>query len=181
MQFNISGWLTKKNKDEIVLVHSGAMTANLITNLLAKLEAEMERLKASSKVWKRVYNVAVETLQNLFHHADNTPNESTDEFGNQFAVFVVIREGKMFKLTTGNFVHISQEKKLKDRVDQINFLTKIELKALYKLILNNQEFSEKGGGGLGMIDIARRSGNKLEYDFNDYNEEYKFFTLEILV
>jgi hypothetical protein len=41
--------------------------------------------------------------------------------------------------------------------------------------------SAKGGGGLGLVDIARKSGNKLEYEFFNYNDNYYFFDLTIRV
>ena len=47
------------------------------------------------------------------------------------------------------------------------------------MILNNKEFSEKGGGGLGMIDIARKTGSKYEYNFYPVGEDYIFFELMI--
>ena len=41
--------------------------------------------------------------------------------------------------------------------------------------------SLKGGGGLGMIDIARKTGQKLEYDFLKVDDKFSFFTLNIKV
>jgi hypothetical protein len=37
--------------------------------------------------------------------------------------------------------------------------------------------SEKGGAGLGFIDIARKTGNKLEFHFLPIDEESSFFLL----
>ena len=37
--------------------------------------------------------------------------------------------------------------------------------------------SKKGGAGLGFIDIARKSGNKLEYHFEKINDDYYFFII----
>ncbi len=48
-------------------------------------------------------------------------------------------------------------------------------------ILNHQRISSKGGGGLGLVDIARKTGNKLGYTFKKYNDKYSFFYLDILV
>jgi hypothetical protein len=52
---------------------------------------------------------------------------------------------------------------------------------MYKFILNHQRLSAKGGGGLGLVDIARKSGNKLEYQFDQYNDNYFFYSLTISV
>ena len=56
-----------------------------------------------------------------------------------------------------------------------------ELKDMYKFILNHQRLSEKGGGGLGLVDIARKTGNKLDYNFNSYNDKYSFFNLDVYI
>ena len=64
-------------------------------------------------------------------------------------------------------------------MDKINALNHDEVRALYKVILNNQDFTEKGGGGLGMIDIVRKTGSKLDYKFYDYKNELSFFNLNI--
>ena len=60
-------------------------------------------------------------------------------------------------------------------------MDKDALKVYYKEVLNNGEMSAKGGGGLGMIDIARKSGKKLEYKFDNVDNEYSFFSLNIKV
>ena len=41
--------------------------------------------------------------------------------------------------------------------------------------------SLKGGGGLGMIDIARKIGQKLHYSFMIIDDKYSFFSLNIKV
>ena len=58
---------------------------------------------------------------------------------------------------------------------------KEELKDYYKSVLNNGEMSLKGGGGLGMIDIARKTGEKLEYNFLEIDNKVSFFTLNIKI
>jgi hypothetical protein len=64
---------------------------------------------------------------------------------------------------------------------KINLLSIEELKDYYIETLNNEAFSGKGGGGLGMIDIARKSGQKIEYTFHPVDESYSFFSLMIHV
>ena len=66
-----------------------------------------------------------------------------------------------YSIITGNYILSANVEALKSKLDRINLMSKDELKEYYKEILNNDTFSEKGGGGLGMIDIARKSGQKL--------------------
>jgi len=52
-----------------------------------------------------------------------------------------------------------------NKIDQLNKLTTDEIKRLYRETINNSAFSAKGGAGIGMIDMARKTGNKLNYQF----------------
>ena len=70
---------------------------------------------------------------------------------------------------------------LKRRLDEVNSLNKEELKEYYKRVLNNGEMSLKGGGGLGMIDIARKTNEILDYYFLEIDNKLSFFTLVIKV
>jgi len=60
-------------------------------------------------------------------------------------------------------------------------MDKDELKLYYQEVLNNGNVSDKGTAGLGMIDIARKSGNKLEYQFLPVNDTSSFFCLNIKI
>ena len=57
------------------------------------------------------------------------------------------------------------------RIDTINNCNKEELKDHYKRILTNQVFSDKGGGGLGMIDGKENDG-KFKYVFESKTTWY---------
>ena len=48
-------------------------------------------------------------------------------------------------------------------------------------MLSNGEMSEKGGGGLGFIDIAKKSGEKLIYKIREIDSNYSFFTLTVKI
>jgi hypothetical protein len=56
-----------------------------------------------------------------------------------------------------------------------------ELNDFYKNWLTNSELSDKNQGCLGLIDIARKTGNVLEYDFEDIDDEYSYFSLRTVV
>jgi hypothetical protein len=179
MSFDLNKWFNRITKGDVLVTYQGEITADLITNMLSTLEDKLEQKQEDSKLKKKVYNVLVESLQNLYHHIDQPPEDIN--LDKNFAIFVVAITGSGYRISTGNFIKNDRVKMIKDRLDQINYLNREELKSLYKLILNNEEFSPKGGGGLGMIDIARKSGNKLDYEFMSHNQEYSFFSLSVAI
>ncbi|MDF1548019.1 MAG: SiaB family protein kinase [Bacteroidales bacterium] len=183
MAFDIEGWYNEIGNGDIIAHHKGAISAELISRVLEHVENELNNREEKSKLRKKVYNVMVESLQNLFHHTENPPeNVKLGDIDKKFVIFVLKKEtGGEYSFTSGNFVIEKRVKFLKDRLDQINYLTADELKILYQLILNNDEYSDKGGGGLGLVDIAKRTENRYEYSFHNQNNGHYFFCLKILI
>jgi hypothetical protein len=183
MAFDIDSWYNNIINGDVIVHHKGTISADLITRVLEHVENELNERGEKSKKRKKVYNVMVEALQNLFHHTENTPESiNLGENEKKFAIFVLKKEANDdYSFTSGNFVFAERVKFLKDRLDQINYLTSKELKILYQLILNNDEYSDKGGGGLGLVDIAKRTGHEYEYAFHDQKSGHTFFCLEILI
>lgn len=89
--------------------------------------------------------------------------------------------GPEYSIITGNYILREKVNPLKEKLTKINVMSKDELKEYYKEILNEGEFSDKGGGGLGMIDIARKSGQKLNFNFVEVDNRYSFFSLNIKI
>ncbi|KAA3649900.1 MAG: hypothetical protein DWP98_06245 [Bacteroidetes bacterium] len=166
-------------KDNIMLSFKGNVTSELLTSVLQIMESKMETLNEPSKVKKKVYNILVEALQNLYHHMD----ESSEELGveHNTVIFMISKKDDTYCIYTGNYIKKQNAERLKARLDKINSLNADELKEHYKEVLNNGMMSEKGGGGLGMIDIARKSGKKLEYQFQEVDEQLSFYSLNISV
>ncbi len=178
MGFNLEEQYKKLNKGEVLFAFKGDITSNLITNVLEVVESKLDDAPEVGKVAKKIYNVLVECLQNLYHHGieDITGN---DKEAKKFGIFALVKTNGKYVIETGNFVPKDRIQYLKDRIEQLNSMSKDELKSLYKLILNNQEFSVKGGGGLGMIDVARKTGSKLYYEFVDVDDKFSFYNFKI--
>jgi hypothetical protein len=181
MSFNLHESFNKLNEGDVLLAYKGSITTELITDVLEVIESKLDDINAASAVKKKVYNVLVESLQNLFHHIDEIPEDIQVEFDTRFGVLVISKEADTYRISTGNFIRSGKAKQLKDKIDKINSLSREELKDMYKFVLNHQKISAKGGGGLGLIDIAKKTGNKLEYSFQDYNPEYYFFNLNVFI
>jgi hypothetical protein len=124
----------------------------------------------------------VECLQNLYHHIDEIPAVQIDKNNSGRSAIFMIGVGKThYSIVTGNYMLTEKVPSFKGRLERINAMSQDELKNLYKEILNNERLSEKGGGGLGMIDIARKTGQKLNFNFVEINDQYSFFSLNIKV
>ena len=178
MMLDIYDFYNRMEKHNILLSFKGDITSELLTSILQIMESKLETLQEEPKVKKKVYNVLVECLQNLYHHMDE---QQIVDLGNRVraAIFMIGKLEGRYTIITGNYIIKSNVDGLKGKLDHINTLSREELKDYYKQVLDNGMMSEKGGGGLGMIDIARKTGQKLNYNFLPVDDKVSFFTLTI--
>lgn len=179
---DIHDFYDKMDRDNILLSFKGDITAELLTSILQIIESKMDNMQEEPKMKKKVYIVLVELLQNLYHHMDDPSLQAgSSSEASRTAIFMIGKEQNHYNVITGNYIKNDKVTGLKKKMDEINSLPPEELKEHYKKILNNGQMSDKGGGGLGMVDIARRTGKPLYYEFTPINDGYSFFTLNIVI
>jgi hypothetical protein len=148
---------------EITLVYEGEITHQITKAFTSLTESNMSKDLESNTVQRKVFHVMVECLQNISKHADTFANEDYSYSGR--GIFLVSKGADEYSVTTGNVIDNSKIGELKDLLELVNSLDKEGLKELYKTQMIEGRISEKGGAGLGFIDIARKTGKKLEYHF----------------
>ncbi len=140
---------------------------------MALTETNIERTEESTKIKKRIYLIMVEGLQNITRHQDAIIE--TDETA---AIFIMQKKGDFYFITTGNIIPNIRISNLESQIKKVNSLEGDELKKYYREILTQGKISDKGGAGLGLIEMARKSGSKLKYRFRKLNNQESFFYLQ---
>lgn len=160
-------------KDNLNYIYRGVFTQNITDNILLFTETNLNKTGESNKIKKRIFTIMVEGLQNITRHQEVSEEDTI----NEESLFLMQDIDNHYYITTGNPIYKESIPKLTKQIKKINSLNKDELKAYYKQVLNDNVISNKGGAGLGLIEIARKSGNKLIYDFVDLNKNYSYFYL----
>ncbi len=155
----------------LILVYEGEFTQEITKSVLAMAERNMDSTGEESSIKRKVFNVMVECLQNIVKHADHNNQDNA-------AVFLIGRSDDSYIITSGNPIQQSEIEGLKQKLENINNLDKDGLKELYKDIIKNTQISDKGGAGLGFVDMARKSGQPLEFEFVDLDNGGAFFCLK---
>lgn len=165
----------KMKRNNINIAYEGEITHQITKAFTSLAENNMIKDEDYNSVQKKVFHVMVECLQNISKHADNQFNfvESKDGRG----IFLVSKNDIEYNITTGNIVNNDKINELKSMLENINQQDRPNLNKLYKQKIKEGRLSEKGGAGLGFIDIARKTGEKLIYSFIKIDVEKSFFVL----
>ena len=160
----------KMMTERLMFVYRGVVTNENSVPLLMLLEKEMENSEFGFVGRKRLFMFVLESLQNVSRHSDRK------DLANMSLVVYSKTEGG-YTVTTGNVISTSNIVELKKRLDDINHLEPGEIRNVYRQMLSNSEFSKKGGAGLGLIEMAKKTGNKLDYDFLEMDDVNSYFIL----
>jgi len=163
---------------KLILVYQGDFTQETTKSILAMAERNIDSSGEESSIKRKVFNVMVESLQNIVKHSDELVN---GQMRSHSAIFLIGREDKQYTIMSGNPIRKENVAGLSAKLEQVNSLDKEGLKELYKQIIKNTTISEKGGAGLGFVDMARKSGEKLHFFFPEMSAEYCFFCLKVNV
>ena len=165
----------KMKKNKINLAYEGEITHQITKAFTSLTENNMALDDDPNSVQKKVFHVMVECLQNISKHAENRHSVVSSKDGR--GIFMVSKGEKEYNVTTGNVIRKDKVESLKKMLENINSLDKIGLKKLYKQQMREGRLSEKGGAGLGFIDIARKTGEKLIFSFLNIDDITSFFVL----
>lgn len=165
-------------RHKVLLAFKGEITQDTLHSILNIIEGKLSRLGEPARVRKRVFHILVACLQNLYHHSDLPNGESLHI---PSALLMVAKCEDTYCVVTGNFVANNSVKALEKRLQAVNDMEPEELKCYHKSLLTNGQISEKGGGGLEIVDIAKKTKEKLDYFFVPYDAENSFFSLLVKV
>jgi hypothetical protein len=163
-------------KRENILAHYGPLSYEEIGFLLNRMSAFVDKQGMNITIKKKVYSAMVESLENIYKHQDII--NSNTEYQPRFSLFL---DEKEFSLFASNSILIKKIDPLKEKLDKVNSLNKDGLKDLYKLTILSGNVSPKGGAGLGIINIAKVSENKIVYNFESIDNEYSYFTINVSI
>jgi hypothetical protein len=119
----------------------------------------------------------VECFQNVLKHSESFSKEeiTADDDG----MFSFKHTHDSFVINSINILRNHDVPRLIGLIDKVNELDEKELKKYYLAHLENNQLSEKGGAGLGLIELARKSGQKIKYKIESLDENCSQFHQQI--
>lgn len=162
--------------NNVLVQHFGELNQEIISSLEGKVESSIIEQAVSKGPLRKIFFIAVETLQNMLIHGHKNLN------GEQRSFFILTKNNSSVGLYSANLISNKSVPILEKQIDTINdFEDSAALKAYYMEHLENNQISEKGGAGLGFITIAMKSGNKLKVEFSKIDDNYSMFLLNSTV
>ncbi len=157
--------------------YRGIFTRAVTDGFISFAQSIFDLADVSRKMKKRVFYILVECVQNITRHQEIPDEEPPESDG----IFFIQSFDELYNISQGNLIVNDHIDSLKEKLDNINKRDKDELKAYYQTVLRETVISSKGGAGLGLIEIARKSGNKIRFRFDPVDDKYSYFFMDTLI
>jgi len=163
---------------EVILSYQGLFNFEIIGHLLNSLKDETESRGISISHYKKILSVMIEALENVFKYNEYFEKES-NLFPEYYPKFQLEKHEKNYILQTSNPILNKDVENLSEHISTINNLDKEGLRQLFRNTLTNGQFSSKGGAGLGFIEMAKVSGEKIEFNFDPIDNKFSYYSCRI--
>jgi hypothetical protein len=170
-------------KEGILLTYRGHLDGQVIDMLIQLTDQKLTYSKTRTRVKKKIINILVEALQNTYFYVEEVQETKMfllEEISTSFFMILAQKKGDYY-IFTGNKVDNEQVEHLKERVRIVNEFSEQELQEYYIKSLNKDILPQKGGAGLGLVDILRRAKHQVNFEFEDIDNKCSQFNLLIKI
>lgn len=164
----------KFKNDHFSLAYMGEFDDELTEGLMRSNETSIQEPKNFKK---RLSFLIAECFQNIIRHEDK-PDIIT-RTNDKPKIFLLRNVGNSHYISSTNLISNDKKNGLEHKLNSLNTLSSEDLKKVYVSALTNNQISEKGGGGLGLIEMARKSESPLEFDFEFVNYYLSIFYIQV--
>lgn len=166
--FEVYQFMSEKN---ILIAFTGHFNHTVATSLLRNIKTKLNELQTVTAIDKKVYNIMVESIENISKYSSRG-NDSQNS-----GMLLLCQSETHFTVITGNPVLNEDVPALKEKLDRVLDLNPSELKKMYREQLLAQR-TDENSAGLGIIDIAIKSGNQIKYNFKPLTKQTSFYLFQ---
>lgn len=166
------------SKDGIMMCFNGPFSHSIIEEIGTAIRNHLAAEQMTPMAVQDVFAIYIEMTQNARNYL-TLKNVSKVDAGS--ATIVIARQGESYIVTSGNIIRDEDMADLGHRIDTINALDRDALKKAIRRQLRNSTENGAQGAGIGLMEMAKRSTDKLIYTFKHIDSEYGFFTLIVRI
>ena len=172
--------LILKHTTTSVLQFRGILTFEKIGILLNDLKNRRKSLDIQPALYKKLLTLMIEVLENILKYSEYF-GEFIDQYPEHLPEFKLNMNDSGFVIVSRNPVRDEDRKIISDKIDRINSSSEEGLKKIYRDTITNGIFTEKGGAGLGLIEMARITNHDLVYVFEPLTGGFSMFELNLRI
>jgi len=173
---------TELDTQGILFSFSGPLSQTLLLEMGDTLRNKMTLEKASPSMTLKVFSMLVEQTQNIIHYSAKKRTPAHSRKAVSEGIIVVGCESGRYYVLCGNIVPNQKVNSIAKQLSQLQKMDKEALNKYYREQRRKAPYADDSqGAGLGFIEMARRSITPIEFNFQQVDDVFSFFSLKTSV
>ncbi|MCU7834586.1 MAG: SiaB family protein kinase [gamma proteobacterium symbiont of Taylorina sp.] len=176
---NLYDYKQELDQEGILLSFSGPMTHEMIEGVGRAIRVKIEGGEdGDKKAALKVFSIFVEQVENVIRYSVEKDHVDSNM---SFGIIVIGKKDGHFYIIGGNKIETEKQQTLESYLEQLAAMNKDELKVFYKKRRRAERSGDSKGAGIGFIEMARKSSQPLEFNFQKVDDIHSFFTIKITI
>ena len=169
--------------DTILYSFDGVVTQNSVVTVAKTVEAKLLEANEDRARVRTIFELIVEIMQNMLSYSADSTHLGDNVYESKGAIIISLDSAsKQCRINSGNDVYKEKQKGLIESLEEVNSIPLDEIKDVYKARRRERRMVHSRGAGLGFLDMARKSKNRLDYAFKEVEKEDRvYFELYVKV
>jgi len=172
----------ESHRGGIIFSFNGFISECILFALGDALKKKMSLDETDASTMKRVFSIFVEQAQNIIRYSAETLVKDGQEVNRISSGLITVgsEDGRFF-IVCGNVMHQKDAQALEARLEKVRGLDAAGIKAYYIEKIKDPVESASKGANLGLIEIARRASEPIQFDFMKIDELTTFYCMKVFV
>lgn len=153
---------------QFVMSVMGTLDQDLLKSLIRVTEKKLEDLEADEVIRKKIFHFVVECAQNLCNAEPENNRENN--------LFLIGKKGSEYVVFLGTMYSKIQSAQITDLINSVNKLEKAEVRDKFYAELATKNYAGQNHLLMSVLDMARRSRQKINYEIFPVNNELDFLS-----
>jgi hypothetical protein len=166
------------DKSGIMMCFNGPFSHSIIEETGKAMRNHLAAENIAQVAVLDVFAVYIELAQNVRNYLtvrEINPSEAMS------SIIAIAKKGTRYAVSSGNMVLHSDGEALQARVTEVNGMSPEERKQRYRELLRRETTPGSLGAGLGFLEMAKRTSEKIDCSVRVVDTTYGFFTLTVLI
>ena len=165
----------------ILTCFSGRFSQGLIEEMGEAIKKHMESEERPKNDIFNVFSIFIEQTQNIKNYMSGKETRDVYQFIVNSAIVCIGTSAEGYFIWSGNNMESADIPPLRSQLEIIASLDKDGLKKLYREQIKKDVTPGKVGAGIGLIDIARKASQPIEYCFEPIDDRFSFYEIKVFV
>lgn len=168
-------------EENIVFELRGLISQDILVGFVELIKDKIFLNTQKNRLVRKIFPIFIELFQNIVRHSidENGKNHKKDGIGR--GIILLKANTEYYFISSGNYINNNNVKKMTNLINKINELDEQELKSFYKERLRRNRGLNRNNSGVGLIDIARKSGNPIELNIKEIDTLLSFCEITVKI